>query len=330
MLPKISIVTPSFNQGQFIEQTIDSVLSQNYSQLEYLIIDGGSTDNTINIIKKYSKHITYWISEPDRGQSNAINKGLALSTGDVFNWLNSDDYYEPDTLAFVGEQFLQKECLILCGKSRIFDETGTRYFSSGTDVYKDNLAKTIGWARIDQPETFIRKNILDNVGPVNEQLNYVMDKELWMRILFQINLNNVHTSDKVLAHFRLHKQSKTIATSEKFEQEMDSLCHAIASHYSFDTIAESLKKTFNLPDKKVTSLLHTTNPDLVCNALNYYLFKRFLEVYTVNNYKAAKQLALRIHASLLSREDQDYFANVKKRMQMPLLLKKIYNKFKSF
>lgn len=330
MLPKISIVTPSFNQGQFIEQTIDSVLSQNYSRLEYLIIDGGSTDNTLDIIKKYSKHITYWVSEPDRGQSDAINKGLKLSTGDVFNWLNSDDYYESDTLAFVGEQFLQKECLILCGKSRIFDETGTRYFSSGTDLYKDNLAKTIGWARIDQPETFIRKNILDNIGPVNEHLNYVMDKELWMRILFQINLENVYTSEKILAHFRLHKQSKTIATSEKFEQEMDSLCYAIASHYSFDTIATSLKNTFDLPDKKITSLLHTTNPGLVYNALNYYLFKRFLEVYTTNNYTAARQLAPHIQADLLSKEDQVYFANVKQRMQIPVLLKKLYNKFKSF
>ena len=92
-LPKISIVTPSFNQGQFIEQTICSVLDQGYPNLEYIIIDGGSTDNTIDIIRKYESKITYWISEPDSGQADAINKGLSIATGSIFNWINSDDYF---------------------------------------------------------------------------------------------------------------------------------------------------------------------------------------------------------------------------------------------
>lgn len=329
MLPKISIVTPSFNQAQFIEQTIDSVLSQNYPQLEYFIIDGGSTDNTVEIIKKYSKHLTHWISEPDRGQSDAINKGLTLSTGDVFNWLNSDDYYEANTLEFVGKQFLQKDCLILCGKSRIFNERGTQYVSSGTDIYKDNLAKTIGWARIDQPETFIRKQLLDQIGLVNEQLDYVMDKELWMRILFQIDLKNIYTSDAILANFRLHASSKTVSTAINFEKEMDLLCHTIASNYSFNSIVQSLESVFDLPTKKITSLLNTKNTKLIEQALNYYLFKRFLELYTSNNYKSANKLFESIRSDLLSKEEQKQIYQIKKRMNMPMLFKKIFNAFKA-
>lgn len=329
MLPKISIVTPSFNQGQFIEQTIDSVLSQNYSRLEYFIMDGGSTDNTIEIIKKYSKHLTHWVSEPDRGQSDAINKGLRLSTGEVFNWLNSDDYYEPNTLEFVGTQFLQKDCLVLCGKSRIFNENGTEYFSTGTDIYKDNLPKTIGWARIDQPETFISKHLLDQIGLVNEELDYVMDKELWMRILFQTDLKNIYTSDTILANFRLHPNSKTIATAANFEHEMDSLCHTIASNYSLNRIIQGLESTFELSTKKTNTLLNTSNENLVSSALNYYLFKRFLELYTSNNYKSAKNLLNYILADSLDNEEQKQIMQIIKRMNMPILFKKIFNAFKS-
>jgi glycosyltransferase involved in cell wall biosynthesis len=105
MLPKISIITPSYNQGHFIEETITSVLDQGYPNLEYIIMDGGSKDNTVEVIKKYEKHITYWVSERDKGQSDAINKGFARATGDVINWLNSDDYYAKGTLQKVGEVF---------------------------------------------------------------------------------------------------------------------------------------------------------------------------------------------------------------------------------
>ena len=100
-LPKISIITPCFNAAQYIEQTILSIVNQEYDNLEYIIIDGGSSDGTVDIIKKYQDKITYWISEPDKGQSDAINKGIAIATGEVFNWVNGDDYLENDTLKLV-------------------------------------------------------------------------------------------------------------------------------------------------------------------------------------------------------------------------------------
>src|SRR5688572_2633651 len=144
--PKISIITPSYNQGEYIEKTILSVLEQNYPNLEYIIIDGGSTDNSTEIIRKYADRITYWISEPDKGQSDAINKGLKLATGDIVNWLNSDDYYEPGALFKVAEAFNNPEVNVFAGRSHLFTGVDTIvYDSQGTDIYPENLAKTIGW-----------------------------------------------------------------------------------------------------------------------------------------------------------------------------------------
>ena len=108
-LPKISIVTPTYNQGRFIEQTICSVLDQGYPNLEYIIIDGGSRDNTVDIIKKYEHRLSYWVSEMDSGQTHAINKGFAKCTGEIFNWINSDDYYAPDALQKIAKAFADED-----------------------------------------------------------------------------------------------------------------------------------------------------------------------------------------------------------------------------
>src|SRR5512134_129792 len=123
--PKISIVTPSFNQGKYLERTIRSVIEQDYPNLEYIIIDGGSTDESVEIIRKYEKHLAYWVSEPDRGQSHAINKGFDRATGEIFGWLNSDDWYVPGALKAVAEAFAANpEAGAVVGAGEMVDEEG--------------------------------------------------------------------------------------------------------------------------------------------------------------------------------------------------------------
>jgi glycosyltransferase involved in cell wall biosynthesis len=210
-LPKITIITPSFNQGQFIEQTIRSVLLQNYPNLEYIIIDGGSTDNTVEIIKKYSDFITYWVSEKDNGQSDAINKGLKMATGDVFNWLNSDDYYLPNALIKVGQIFHNNaEINVLCGHELVLLPDGllTSTTNPPTTI-KQTLEETMVIGNICQPPTFFKLNILKQLGELSNELHFCMDADLWLRYLSTFGLKNVEKTMGILNVFRVHPQAKS-------------------------------------------------------------------------------------------------------------------------
>ena len=238
MLPKISIITPTYNQGQYIEQTIKSVLDQGYPNLEYIIIDGGSTDNTIDIIKKYEDQLSYWISEPDEGQSDAINKGLRVATGEIINWLNSDDYYEPNSLFTIAKAFEDESINCVCARSNIFEDGGEiLYQSNGTDVY-DNVAKTIGWARIDQPETFFRKSAIDKMGEISSSLHYIMDKEWWIRYLLLFGITKIKQIDTCIVNFRLHQSSKTVAEKTLFQPETNGLFYNMANYLGDEKISE--------------------------------------------------------------------------------------------
>lgn len=181
--PLITIVTPSYQQGQFIEETIRSVLLQGYPNLEYIIIDGGSTDETLDIIRKYEPYISYWVSEPDRGQGHAVNKGWSRANGSILGWLNSDDLYLPGTLQRVAESFLQDEHLELVAG-----------FVSGQTIdlveYRRkpprdfNLEYYLWFSNIGtgQPGIFLKSDLYDQVGAVDENLHYVLDRDYWMRI----------------------------------------------------------------------------------------------------------------------------------------------------
>lgn len=187
--PRISIITPSYNQGKFIEETIQSVIAQGYPNLEYFIIDGGSTDNTIEVIQKYESHITYWVSEPDRGQTHAINKGLARATGDILAYLNSDDYYLPGTLFKVADHFRQHpETDLLHGACQYVDESGQKIGAQLGEISRfDEIVDLWGiwWKKRQfvQPEVFWSRRTSDRVGEFNESLYYGMDYEYWCRIL---------------------------------------------------------------------------------------------------------------------------------------------------
>ena len=247
-LPRISIVTPCFNAEQFLEETINSVLSQNYPDLQYIIVDGGSKDRSVEIIKKYEKYLDHWISEPDEGQSDAICKGLAFCNGAVFNWLNSDDTYRSNALRTVGEFFLDPATKVLAARSRLFG-LGIDRISPGTDIYPGNIERTIGRARIDQPETFMRLKRIVCIGGPKRELHFAMDKELWIRYLICFGLDGIRSSSDVLVNFRYHQTSKTISQRNGFEEEDNILSRTILSLTSRDIDKARINLTDHKPPK---------------------------------------------------------------------------------
>ncbi|MEQ9443511.1 MAG: glycosyltransferase family 2 protein [Cyclobacteriaceae bacterium] len=329
-LPSVSIITPSLNQGSFLEQSIQSVLGQQYPNLELIIIDGGSDDNSIEIIKKYEKHIAYWVSETDRGQSDAINKGLRIASGDIVNWLNADDYYEPDTLQKVTAQFSDDQVNVVCGRGKVVTEQGGFIqFSRGTDVYPGNLAKTIGWARIDQPETFFRRNVLEQTGLLNADLHYVMDKAWWINYLLLFRLDGVRMFEEVLVNFRLHDASKTVSQSECFARETDALFLHLAEQNYLETEAKGIREFTDTHEPKDLNNLITESLDLplVKQVLHYYLLHRADEFYFQHQREKAKTCLSIIDSSLLAAEERSLYQKLKTRCRwVPVPLVKLMRK----
>jgi len=213
--PKISIVTPSYNQGQFIEETIRSVLLQGYPNLEYIIIDGGSTDSSVDIIKKYSPWLTYWVSEPDRGQSHAINKGWKMATGEIFAYLNSDDTYLPGAI-IAAESFLTEhpDISMIYGDCNFIDEEGKimrTYHGKEFDIRKMLFANII-----PQQTVFFRDHVLDRIGYLDESLHMVMDRDMWIRIGLKLKLKYIAV---LLANMRWCASNKSTAQIANFLPE---------------------------------------------------------------------------------------------------------------
>ncbi len=210
-LPIITIITPSFNQGEYIENTILSVLNQGYPNLEYIIIDGGSDDKTVEIIKKYSNKISYWVSEKDRGQSHAINKGFQRATGEIINWINSDDQLMPGTLFKLAAEFTaDPDLVMLHGRIEYFGET-TPYNS--VNLPKRDLGiRYVSHICMPQPATFFRRKLIVELGLLDESLHFSMDTDLFVRV----GLNyKIKMTDEVFARFRLHAASKSVSAFNK-------------------------------------------------------------------------------------------------------------------
>ena len=216
--PKISIVTPSFNQGQFIEETIDSVLSQRYPNLEYIIIDGGSTDNSVEIIKKYEKQLKYWVSEPDQGHGHALNKGFTQATGDIMAWLNSDDKYLPWTFKTVAEIFqTHKDINWISGIPSAYNEQGclSNIEKGYKNVYDYGL---YNYEWIQQESCFWSKDLWDKSGrKIDESMKYMVDGELWSRFFLYEPLYHV---DAIIGGIRQHENRRALQNLKAIHLEM--------------------------------------------------------------------------------------------------------------
>ncbi len=235
---KISIVTPSYNQGEFLEETIDSILSQNYSNLEYIIIDGGSSDNSLEIIKKYAGHLHYWVSEKDNGQSDAINKGIAQMTGDVFNWINSDDVLLPGSLKMVGELFKKEE--VRCVKGGLKHIVNGEY--QDFNVNHNHSNPLMHWCDpvVNQQSTFYASEFIHQIKGVNEVLHYSMDCEIWLKFLGIYGLDEVLFVQDILSGFRLHKDAKTSLNEHIFRKDIANILMSVAESTSNSKVNDLL------------------------------------------------------------------------------------------
>ncbi len=216
-LPLVTVVTPSFNQARFLEATIESVLAQDYPHLECIVIDGGSSDGSLEILQRHGSRLAYWCSEPDAGQTEAINKGLARARGEILAWLNSDDVYQPGAVSrAVGFLLAHPEVGMAYGEAVYIDENGApigRFPAAQTDLRR--LRR--GYVHIPQQAAFFRASLWRLVGPLDPTLYFAMDYDLWLRIA---ELSPIRFVPEIWAGFRLHSEAKTLSAAARCWPEM--------------------------------------------------------------------------------------------------------------
>jgi glycosyltransferase involved in cell wall biosynthesis len=213
--PRLSIVTPSYNQGEFIEQTIRSVLLQGFPNLEYVIMDGGSTDNSVAIIRNYSPWLSYWVSEPDQGQSAAINSGFKHATGELLGWLNSDDQYTPGAFqVFVQSALTHPSADAFVGIGRLIDREGRihSHRAPPPDITLDTLYRWMSGNDFCQPSCVFRRHAWDVAGPLDESIHIALDVDLWMKMVKE-GCRFVALPE-LLSTVLIHENAKTITYRE--------------------------------------------------------------------------------------------------------------------
>lgn len=219
--PQVSIVTPSYNQAHFLEETIRSVLLQGYPNLEYLVIDGGSIDDSVEIIRKYEPWLAYWVSESDRGQSHAINKGFARTAGEIYAWLNSDDTYEPGAITAAANYLAQHPATgVVFGKAHVIDEASRLKREWHPPPFDLKEIVFLQECYVPQVSVFFRRDPFEQVGGLNEEMYWTMDYDLW----FQLGkITKVDQITQVMGNYREHDSAKTVIANRTYDSRVELL-----------------------------------------------------------------------------------------------------------
>ncbi|WP_338791937.1 glycosyltransferase family 2 protein [Bernardetia sp. MNP-M8] len=226
---RISIITPSYNQAAYLEKTIQSIISQGYDNLEYILIDGGSNDGSLEIIKKYDAHFSFWISEKDEGQSHAINKGFEKATGDIITWINSDDQLMPNALHTIAAEFekdINKEIFVVHGKTILFGENmlDKEFGASSTDF----LERSLAGLPFPQPSSFFRKELIEKYGNLKKEFHFGMDYEFFVPVF--LNEKSVYI-DSIFSKYLYHTESKSLTQQSGFARDYAKVFSKILSSF---------------------------------------------------------------------------------------------------
>ena len=217
-LPLVSIITPSFNQAQFLEATIQSVLGQEYPRIEYIIVDGGSTDGSVDVIKKYAGRLAWWVSEQDKGQTDAINKGFNRASGEILAWLNSDDTYNPGAVSAAVKYLTENPdvAMVYADCNYINEQGGV--IGKFNSAQTDHRRLREGYVHIPQQTMFFRANYWKELGPLDPSFYFAMDYDLWTRLASRAPLK--YLAGQTWANFRIHTSGKTTSADDRCWPEM--------------------------------------------------------------------------------------------------------------
>lgn len=324
--PKLSIVIPSYNQGIYLEKCLTSIFDQDYPNLEVILIDGGSNDSTLDVIKKYQSKLSYWVSEKDKGQTDAINKGFAKCTGEIFNWLNSDDYLEDNALWNYEKAFRDPNVNCVIGKINNFvEDSDTTWFSENKP--EPTSLDYIVNAFCNQPATYFRLEAIKNFFPLPECLHYTMDQFIWFCYWLENDIDSVKIEDFTAVNFRRHENSKTYSLEKGSERYFKSLSYKffndynsifynyfsttgnrdkaeIIADYFFDVDAGRNSRAYNF---KVKDQSHAKVEQLY----QKYLFSMIKEDLLISNFQRSSGKIKLLRPSLLNGREKDELEKIK-------------------
>ncbi len=317
MSPRITIITPSFQQAPFLEECLRSIHGQGYAGLEHIVVDGGSTDGSKAIIERHAERIAWWCSERDGGQSDALNKGLAHATGDVFGWINSDDMLLPGALQRVADAFAADPTLMVYGGQRIIRGDGPDRVHPLDDP--NDPARLYYAPMINQQSTFFRMAAICAVGGPDPALHHVMDHDLWLRILLRFGTDHIRLEPVPLAVFRVHGTMKSLTARAAFRNEMAGVLHGLCMQCGSHQLAGVLAMGHQWPRNLRPMELAGDQRALVERIAIYFLLKWNHVIFDRDQFRMMRlfRRSVPIAAHQMDPEQNTWLAQLDEQLAVP-------------